>query len=271
MRARQDSASGSGPPPGRLHAEKTGKGERVVLVHGFTQTGRSWAPVGALLAEGHEVVTLDLPGHGRSVDVEVDDLGDAARLAAATGGRACYVGYSLGGRVCLELALDHPHLVTALVLVSATAGIEDAEERAARRRGDDQLADRLDPPGSRGGLEMERFISEWLAQPLFGRLAAGDAGVSARLENTPGGLAASLRTTGTGTMAPLWERLGELAMPTLVVAGAEDHKFAALASRLARAIGANAELALVPSAGHAIPFESPAEFARLVTGFLAKP
>jgi pimeloyl-ACP methyl ester carboxylesterase len=71
-------------------------------------------------------------------------------------------------------------------------------------------------------------------------------------------------------MAPVWDRLGELTMPTLVVAGAEDEKFAALASRLAGAIGANAELALVAGCGHAVPLEAPAEFARLVGDFLAK-
>jgi 2-succinyl-6-hydroxy-2,4-cyclohexadiene-1-carboxylate synthase len=254
-----------------LHADKTGDGERVVLVHGFTQTGRSWEAVRALLAVDREVVTLDLPGHGHSVGVDVDDLDDAGRLVVACGGRASYVGYSLGGRVCLALALDQPHLVSALVLVSATAGIEDVQERAARRRGDDQLADRLDPPAARGGgLEVEQFMSAWLSQPLFGRLAPGDTGMAARLENTAAGLAASLRAAGTGTMAPVWDRLGELTMPTLVVAGAEDEKFAALASRLAGAIGANAELALVAGCGHAVPLEAPAEFARLVGDFLAK-
>jgi len=217
------------------------------------------------------VVSLDLPGHGRSLDVAADDLHDAARVAARAGGRAAYVGYSLGGRVCLVLALDNPLLVNALVLVSATAGIEDPSERAQRRQSDERLADRLDPPGTAGGgLEVEQFVSEWLAQPLFGRLAPGDAGVAARLENTPAGLATSLRTAGTGTMVPLWERLGELTVPTLVVAGAADRKFAAIASRLAAGIGANAELAIVPGAGHAVPFEAPAAFARLVRDFLGR-
>jgi pimeloyl-ACP methyl ester carboxylesterase len=94
--------------------------------------------------------------------------------------------------------------------------------------------------------------------------------VAARLENTPAGLAASLRTAGTGTMVPAWDRLADLAMPTLVVAGAEDPKYAPLAARLAAGIGANAQLALVPGAGHAVPFEAPAEFARLVRGFLGR-
>src|SRR5579864_6067391 len=91
---------------------------RFVLVHGFTQTGRSWQPVARRLADaGHDVSTPDLPGHGARTGVRAD-LAETAELLADEGGPACYVGYSLGGRVCLHLALQRPGVVERLVLLS---------------------------------------------------------------------------------------------------------------------------------------------------------
>jgi len=102
----------------------------VVFVHGFTQTGESWRTVAEQVAgAGHEVVLVDLPGHGASGNVRAD-LRRAADLLAATAGQATYVGYSLGGRVCLHLAIMYPHIVERLVLLGATPGIDDDDERA---------------------------------------------------------------------------------------------------------------------------------------------
>ena len=83
---------------------------RVVLVHGFTQTHRSWDVVADALAREHDVVALDAPGHGELSDVALD-LWQGARLVAQQGGRAAYVGYSMGGRLCLHVALAHPDFV----------------------------------------------------------------------------------------------------------------------------------------------------------------
>ena len=90
---------------------------------------------------------------------------------------------------------------------------------------------------------MPEFVESWLAGPLFAHLSEEQADRPSRLTNSAAGLAASLRTVGTGTQAPLWERLGELDMPVLVMAGALDAKFAALAERTAAAIGPDARLA----------------------------
>jgi len=246
-----------------LWAEREGAGRRLVLVHGFTQTGRHWAPVAAGLAADHEVVRVDAPGHGRSGAVAAD-LWTGAGLVAEQGGEATYVGYSMGGRLCLHVALARPDLVRGLVLLGATAGIDDPTERAARRDADEALARRLETDG------LEPFLADWLAQPLFAGLHESAAGATARRENTPAGLASSLRLTGTGSQEPLWERLGELSMPVLVLAGAEDVKFAALGRRLVEAVGSDAVLALVPEAGHAAHLEQPAAFVALLRAWLAE-
>lgn len=251
--------------PLRLATVVAGTGPRIVLVHGFTQSARSWDRVRPALPTGHEIVAVDLPGHGGSTPVRVADLSEAAALLGEAGGEATYVGYSLGGRTSLTLALARPDLVRALVLVGATAGIEDDDERARRRERDEALARRLEVGGDEG---LGAFLDAWLAGPLFAHLSPAQADLAARRVNSAAGLASSLRSCGTGTQTPSWHRLGELAMPVLVCAGARDTRFASLATRLAAAIGPNARAASVPDAGHAACFERPAAFAALLAAFL---
>jgi 2-succinyl-6-hydroxy-2,4-cyclohexadiene-1-carboxylate synthase len=238
-----------------------GAGGRVVLVHGFTQTLAAMGPLATRLRGGHEVVSVDLPGHGGS-PAPACSFEAAAALLGETGGRAAYVGYSLGGRLCLRLALDRPDLVTALVLIGASPGLDDPAERAARRVSDAELAEEVERVG------VERFLDRWLAQPLFATLPAERAGRAERLANTAANLARSLRLHGTGAQEPVWNRLGTLRPPVLLIAGAADVKFAALARRMAAAIGPNAQVALIPAAGHAAHLERPDEVAALVREFL---
>ncbi|HEX2577723.1 MAG TPA: alpha/beta fold hydrolase [Aquihabitans sp.] len=260
MTPRSDRPAGGSP----LHAVVAGeRGPDVVLVHGFTQTLASWAPVAADLARDHVVTSVDAPGHGGSSALRAD-LAAGATALGATGGRAVYVGYSMGGRLALRLALDRPDLVAGLVLLGATAGIDDPAERAARRRADDALAQQLEQEG------VEPFLARWLAQPLFAGLEPTTADLAARLANDPAALASSLRLAGTGTMdPPWWAELGAVSAPTLVLAGAEDPKFTALALRLAEGIGPGARQASVTGAGHAAHLQDPVAVAVVVRRFVA--
>ncbi len=226
----------------------------LVLLHGFTQTGASWAPVVAELQGRRPIILPDAPGHGASSQVRTDLWGTADRLVATVGRPAVWVGYSMGGRTALHVALAHPDQVEGLVLISATAGIDAAVERAARRAADDALAARIEADGT------EAFLDFWLSQPLFSTLPPASAGREARLANTPEGLASSLRLAGTGSQEPLWDRLVELrerALPVLAVAGELDKKYSEQAARVAAAIGPSARLLIVPGAGHACHLEQP--------------
>ena len=249
----------------------TGSGPRVVVVHGFTQSKASWEFIAPQLGRSHEVIAIDLPDHSGSTDVHASDLDDAAALVGEVGGTSTYIGYSLGGRVCLTLALRSPELVRRLVLIGATPGLLTEEEREARRAADNTLADRIDPPdGSSLGMGLAAFLAEWLDGPLFSHLNPEQANVAARLSNTTAGLARSLRTTGTGTQVPSHDQLSELSMPVLLVAGANDVRFSAIARAMAAAIGANASVAIVDGVGHAVPFEAPLAFCDVVEEFLAR-
>ena len=246
----------------RLHALRTGQGPRLVLVHGFTQNARCWGPLPTLLAGHHEVLAVDAPGHGGSSGLALG-LWDAAAALGGTGGAATYVGYSMGGRLCLHLALARPELVQALVLISTSPGIEDPHQRARRRAEDLALAERLEAVG------VAAFIDEWLATPLFATLPRASAARDERLANTPTGLASSLRLAGTGVQEPLWSRLAELRMPVLVVAGERDPAYTAVARRTVAAIGADATLEVVAGAGHAVPLEQPETLAERILAWLA--
>jgi len=237
---------------------------RLALLHGFTQTGRSWAPLLPALATRFDVCTPDIPGHGARAAVRAG-MWEAADLLSGECGAGRWLGYSMGGRLALHVALARPALVERLVLVGATAGLDDSAARAERRRADEEGAARLERDG------LDAFLAEWLAGPLFASLDPTAAGMEARRENTAAGLAASLRLAGTGAQEPLWDRLGQLAMPVLCVAGERDERFAALAGRMAASIGPNAGVALVPGAGHAAHLERPDAFLAAVLPFLLVP
>jgi 2-succinyl-6-hydroxy-2,4-cyclohexadiene-1-carboxylate synthase len=249
-------------PAVRLHGERAGSGPRLVLLHGFGQTARCWGPLAADLAADHEVVRLDAPGHGGSAAVEAD-LPTTGRLVAAAGGPAVYVGYSMGARMALHVATEAPEAVRGLVLVGGTPGIEDDAERAERRAADLAQARRIREEG------VDAFVERWLRLPMFAGLPAWARFEDERRRNTAEGLARSLELAGTGAQAPLWDRLAAIDVPVLVVAGAEDAKYAAIATRTAAAIGPNARAALVPGAGHSAHLERPAEVVALVRRWLA--
>ena len=248
--------------PAAVHSLSGPRRERVVLVHGFTQTLTSWGPVAERLAGQFEVVRVDLPGHGASGGVRAG-FEEAAGLVGEAGGMGVYVGYSLGGRLCLRLALERPDLVRRLVLIGASPGIADPRQREARRDADEALARRIERDG------VEVFLDAWLAGPLFSSLPVEAAGREERLANTAEGLASALRRLGTGVQDPLWDRLGELRPPALLMAGERDPKFAGIAREMAAAIGPAARVAGVAGAGHAVHLERPAETAALVGEFAA--
>ncbi len=216
---------------------------RLILLHGFTATGRSWDPVRRLLDRERypDVLAPDL--RADDLPTQVERLRQDAPYALA--------GYSMGGRIALHLALAQPDLVTRLVLLSTTAGIEDEDERARRRAADEELAREIERDGA------EAFAERWAAGPLFaGQPAAVRALAQAdRRRRTAAELAAQLRLMGTGTMTSAWERLGELTMPATVIAGERDAKFRALGERLAAGLP-RGELVIAPGAGHAVHLEA---------------
>jgi 2-succinyl-6-hydroxy-2,4-cyclohexadiene-1-carboxylate synthase len=224
---------------------------RLVFVPGFTHDGDSWLPVIDALPHDWDSVTIDVP--------EGLDFDSTAAGIGARGGRATYVGYSMGGRLCLALALERPDLVERLVLVSSTPGIADPQERAARRAADDQLAHDVERDG------VDVFLERWLAQPLFASLARDKSRIDDRRRgNSVERITHQLRALGQGVQVPLWDRLGRLTMPVVLVTGAYDRKYREIATAMASAIGDSVREVTVDNAGHAVHLEQPAALAALL-------
>jgi 2-succinyl-6-hydroxy-2,4-cyclohexadiene-1-carboxylate synthase len=241
--------------------------ENVVLLHGFSGTHHAWDGVVARLhPERYLPRALDLPGHGDAADAPrlgrkaITFAGCVEHVLARSPERFVLAGYSLGGRVALQLALTAPERVSRLVLVSTSAGIEDPAERAQRRLADNRLAEELE------SIPLEDFIERWRTQPLFAD-EPREVGVLAREDqrrNRPEALAAVLRGIGAGEMDPLWGRLPELRMPVTVLVGDRDAKYLALGERMVELLP-EADLLLAPG-GHGLPLENPEAVARAIDG-----
>lgn len=232
----------------------------LILLHGFTNTGASWDPVVAALGERYRALAPDIRGHGSASDVRPVALEDViADLGALTSEPFDLVGYSMGGRIALHAAFALAPRVQRLFLIGASPGLASADERAGRRRVDEQLAEGIER------MDIEDFARRWARTAV---LADQPPEVAARvhadrLNNTPAGLAAALRGLGTGALPSLWGRLGELTVPVMLIVGGRDQKFQAVAVRMAGEMP-HAEVAIVPGTGHAVHQERPDEVARLI-------
>lgn len=191
----------------------------LVWLHGFTHTKDSGRRFRSILTGTHEVVTIDLPGHGEnsSIGASLDETADLLALALPYEPFALG-GYSMGGRVALHFAARHPERLTSLFVLSGTLGIRDREQREARRLHDHSLADRIEAIGA------QAFLAEWLAQPMFAALPDDSFERGARSRDARG-LANSLRRAGTGSQHWLGDQLNSMKVPTLIVAGENDTKF----------------------------------------------
>lgn len=225
----------------------------LVLLHGFTHTGRSWDGVAWALRERYRPLAPDLRGHGSAggatpvtLEAVVSDLD---RLVP---GRFVLAGYSMGGRIALQYALARPARVRRLVLVGATAGIADSTERTARVETDEQLARDIER------MPIEAFAARWAGTPVLADQPpkVAERVHADRLRNTPQGLARALRGLGAGALPPVWHRLSELQIPVLLVVGERDEKFLKIAQAMADEI-ASALLEVIPGAGHAVHLERP--------------
>lgn len=243
----------------------------VLALHGFTGSHRTFRggwPVVA--AAGRRLVVPDLYGHGRSpapaaaarlhLDHIADDL---MRLPLPPS--FDLLGYSMGARLALWVAIRHPERVSSLVLESGSPGLEDESERALRRAQDERWATLLETEG------LAAFVRRWENQPLFATQKRLPGPVRRRLRRerrsqAPAGLAASLRGSGTGSQPSLWPCLDRLRMPVLLVAGREDAKYVGVARQMAKRLR-RVEVCVVDGAGHTPHLERPNVFWEAVERF----
>ena len=241
---------------------------RVTLVHGFLGGPRAWDAVLGHLPDSLTVRAATLPGHGDRPVTDPGSFESAARWLAdviprpADGGPDILVGYSMGGRLCLAMALAAPERWAHVVTIGADPGIVDPLARAARSEADAKLASDLMTDG------IEAFVERWAALPLFQTQekvsrTALEAQRRLRVSNTADGIAYALRVLGTGAMPDLRPALAAAAFPITFCAGSRDTKFIALAEE-ASGLAPEADLAVFDGVGHNVLLESPRRLARLI-------
>jgi len=245
-----------------------------VLLHGFSGSSASWTErlIDSLVGTAASPVLVDLPGHGLlpsslakgGVTLEAT----LSQISASGIWPTDLLGYSMGGRVALHFAANHPERVRSLVLESSSPGLATEAERSARRATDETLALRIEQKG------IEDFVDFWESLPLFESQRALDTLVlerqrALRLQNDARGVAAALRGLGTGSLPSLWDRLPEIRTRTLLLVGALDQKFVDVARSMA-ALMPHARLVMVPDAGHAVHLERPDAWLDAVKSFLVE-
>ncbi len=217
-------------------------------------------------------IALDLPGHGTSIGLPQETYtfeGAACSIIQLLDelqiDQAALVGYSMGGRLALYLALNHPERFTGLLLESASPGLEKEEDRAARRAADEEKAQRLETE------DFGEFLQDWYRQPLFVSLACDEAvlqeTIKARKNNDPSELAKSLRGMGTGSQPSLWRGLPELWIPALAVTGELDEKFVGISRRMA-ASSTRLKMVVVAGVGHNVRLEAPGAYFTIMQEFM---
>lgn len=257
----------------RIFAAVTGQGEPLLLLHGFTGSSASWEKQIIAFSTHFRTIAVDLLGHGRT-DSPADPNRYRMEQAAADiiaildelkAAPAHLLGYSMGGRLALYLAVNYPEWFQSLVLESASPGLATPASRAERQKQDNELADWIETNG------IEAFVDRWEQLPLWASQAqlppeTRQALREQRLQNNPTGLANSLRGMGSGVQPSLWPHLGELKLPVLLLAGELDSKFVAINRQMHEQI-TPAQLQIISQAGHTIHLERPLRFNQLILEF----
>lgn len=248
----------------------------IIFLHGFTGCAKDWLFLFDKLNPKFFPIAIDLPGHGKSIVPNNLDYFSPQYYSKIVDlvlnkfniEKTVFVGYSMGGRTALSFAVENSSKILALILESASAGIRNEKERSLRIQSDLLLADKIISDG------IDAFIDYWLNLPFFISLKKLDAQiysslVEAKKSNSPIGLSNSLKGFSTGIMPSLWNNLGTLTFPTLLIAGGFDSKYVKINNEMNQ-IFPNSNLKIMKNCGHNTHLEKQEEFVIFVNDFLNK-
>jgi 2-succinyl-6-hydroxy-2,4-cyclohexadiene-1-carboxylate synthase len=260
----------------QYHLTVAGRGETILFLHGFTGSGQNWAGHFPFFTErGFQCVAVDILGHGLSdapLDFERYGMervaGDIAGIFQHQPTPVHLVGYSMGGRLALYLAVHYPHLFQTVTLESASPGLATAEARQTRQQADDTLADWIELHGMEAFVDRWEQLGLWASQEKMPAFAKQQLRAQ-RLTNRVHGLANSLRGMGTGVQPSLWGELAGLKMPAFILAGSLDEKYVAIGKQMADLIPIN-QFQVLEGVGHTGHWEMPALFNQTIHHWLQK-
>ena len=245
----------------------------ILFLHGFLGSRGDWIDLVKPFSDDYRCLLVDLPGHGENRSLPENDYTIQGCTQALLHlfdkldiDRANILGYSMGGRLALYFAVTYPDRCHRVILESSSPGLKTKLERDERVGNDEELAAKLELEG------LDVFLKEWYDKPIFATLKEHPGKLSRLLEqrrqSDPAGLALSLRIMGTGKQQSLWDRLNEINLPLLLLAGEQDIKFSGIASAMAD-LCPTAEVCIIANAGHNVHIEQPEQFVRVALDFLA--
>jgi pimeloyl-ACP methyl ester carboxylesterase len=255
----------------RIYYEIRGRGSPVILIHGGLLNSKMWDDQVDVFAEQYRVIRYDASSHGRSVtppDAYYDHEDLAALMDALVVERAVIVGLSMGGRVAIDFALEHPDRVAAIVAVGSGLG-------GFRFDSDEVTAGRRELNEAWGNQEWDRVVEafqrSWTDGP-YRSPEEVDPDVREKLRvmirDTMNRAPAGEVTEGRTMEPPAIDRLEELTLPMLVVVGELDMPDINEIADLLVAANPNASKTVVGGVAHVVNMENPAEFNRIALEFL---
>ena len=242
----------------------------LILFHGFMGSGEAFTPLLKDLSEFCNPITIDLKGHGKSTGTEkADDYSTDQQVRELTSviSRLKFqslflYGYSMGGRLALQLALEKPELFNGLILESTHCGIADPDLRKQRRKIDRVRAEQITD-------DFSAFLEEWSQLPLFNAKQSSDSDYYYRImeEQHPPYLAASLRGFGAGNMPCVCDQLISFEKPVQLIAGSEDQKYVDKISEIAQLLPSS-NLNIVYDAAHRVHVDRPKDVTQILNSFI---
>ncbi len=258
----------------QLHTYTRGiprEGTALVFLHGFMGSGQEWLPIVEGLEPDVPYVLVDLPGHGASVEMppEAYTFAGAVEAIAATlqrekVTRPLFIGYSMGGRLALALALEYGSRCAGLWMESASPGIEESSRRRERLVLDRQRAEQLKA-------DFEQFLADWYRLPLFRTLQRYPERLEQlyqrRKQQVPEELARALVGMSPAHQPNYWPELSTLTMPVSYICGQEDERYVCVARRVKQRLP-SAGVHVFPDVGHRVHLEAPDAYIRELSTFI---
>jgi 2-succinyl-6-hydroxy-2,4-cyclohexadiene-1-carboxylate synthase len=244
----------------------------IVFLHGFLGDCRDFEESIWLLSNKFYCIAVDLPGHGKTevigtenyYKIEYITQGLIDFLQSLNIPRCILVGYSMGGRLALYLALHFPEFFSQIILESASPGLVTLTEKEGRLQQDLKLAEELESQS------LSSFLNKWYDQPLFASIKQKpnfDKMIELRLQNCPQELAKVLRHLSTGLQPSLWEKLESNLIPLLLLVGELDPKFIGINRKMA-SLGQVTQLEMVSNCSHNIHLEDVNSFVTKIRNFI---
>lgn len=258
------------------------KNKVVVCLHGFLGTSQDWLPVMKALSPTARCISIDLPGHGESqvqwhmekgseqkLNISVESVADMLMqlICDITSGGVILVGYSMGARIALYMALKYKEKINGAVIISGSPGLRNKATRRIRSAHDEARAHFLLAHGLQCFLDIWYEGRLWKSlrdHPHFNEIVSNRA-----KHNNIQALAKVLSDLSIGKQRSLWDDLKHCQKPLLFIVGEKDTKFKGIAKEMCGAIRTCSEgkdyiqreelseMVVVPDCGHAVHLENP--------------